>query len=299
VPPKLKRFIRDFFSSIGRNHTFDLAAQLAYWSLLALFPFAIFLLTVIGYLPLAGIDQEVMAAVYRVMPGEAAQLFDHTLHEVVGRQRGLLLVIALVGGLWSASGGVSALIAALNRAYEVKETRKFWKVKLEALAITLVGVVLSVVAVAAMMIGPEIVFKISSWFGLGGAFNVVWGYLRWPLMVFSLMILLAVIYWALPNVKHKFRLLSPGSVLAVLAWVLVSMGFNAYVSHFNSYAKTYGTLGAVIVLMTWLYMSGLLVILGGEVNAAFERVFGDHVLRDIGRLRKGAVSKIPHVDAPH
>jgi membrane protein len=298
VRTKLKRLLRDFFSSIGRNQTFDLAAQLAYWALLALFPFAIFLLTVIGYLPLQGIDQEIMAAVFRVMPGDAAQLFDNTLHEVVGRQRGGLLVVALLGGLWSASGGVSALISALNRAYEVKETRKLWKVKLEALAITLMGVVLSVVAVTAMMIGPEIVYKIWNWFGLGGAFHLLWGYLRWPLMVFSLMILLAVIYWALPNVKHRFRLLSLGSVLAVLAWVLVSMGFNAYVAHFHAYARTYGTLGAAIVLITWLYMSGLLVILGGEINAAYERVFGERPLLDVGRLRKRRVSKVPQVDNP-
>src|SRR4051812_31249411 len=115
----VRPFFREVFSSISRNSTFDLAAQLAYWSLLAVFPFLIFLLTVIGYLPLHGLDQEVMSAIYQVMPADAAKLFDQTLHEVIGRQRGWLLVVALLGGVWSASGGISAVISALNRAYEV------------------------------------------------------------------------------------------------------------------------------------------------------------------------------------
>jgi membrane protein len=257
---------------VSRNQAFDVAAQMAYMALLAIFPFMIFVLTVIGYLPLGDVDRELMAAVYRVMPREAAALFDATLHEVLGQQRGLLLVLSLLGGLWTAAGGVGTLIGALNRAWGVVETRPFWKIKLEAIVITGLGGLLTVVAIGATVIGPGVAHRLSAWFGLGAAFDTAWGYLRWPLSVLAMMMLLAAVYWVLPNFKHRFRLVSPGSAFAVLAWMGASAVFNGYVSHFNSYARTYGTLGAAVVLLTWLYISGLVVIFGGEINAALARL---------------------------
>jgi membrane protein len=194
------------------------------------------------------------------------------VHEVLGKQRGALLVLSLLGGLWSGAGGVGTLIGALNRAYGVDETRPFWKIKLEAIVMAGLGGLLAVVAIGAMLIGPNVVHRLWAWLGVGGAFDTTWRYLRWPLSVFAMMVLLAAVYWVLPNFKHRFRLVSPGSAAAVLAWIGASMAFNGYVSHFNAYAKTYGTLGAAVVLLTWLYISGLVVICGGEINAALARL---------------------------
>lgn len=268
----IKEFARQFLESFSRDQPFDLAAQLAYYALLALFPFVMFVLTVIGYLPMQGLDRQVMSAIYDVMPPQAAQLCDQTIHEVIGRQRGWLLLLTLVFALWTASGGASGLITALNRAYDVAETRPSWKVRVRALLVTLAGVLAIIVATTAMLVGPNIVHDIWAFFGLGGAFDRVWGILRWPVAAFTMTIGLALVYYFLPNVKQRFHLITPGSIVAVLAWIGASVGFRLYVGHFSSYTRTYGALGTVVVLLVWLYLSGLMVILGGEINAIVDRV---------------------------
>jgi len=268
----IKEFLRQFVESFTRDQPLDLAAQLAYFAILSIFPFAMFLLTVVGYLPLHGLDRHIMEAIYSVMPPQAARLFDRTLHEIIGRQRGWLLVGTLLFALWSASGGVSGLITALNRAYRVSETRQWWRVKARALLVTLAGVVAVIIATTAMLIGPEIVHRVWAFFGLGGAFDRLWALLRWPVAVLAMMTMLACIYSFLPNVRQRWRFITPGSTVAVLAWLATSLGFRLYVSHFESYAKTYGALGTVVVLLVWLYLSSLMLILGGEINAIVDRV---------------------------
>ncbi|MDB4965021.1 MAG: ribonuclease [Myxococcales bacterium] len=267
-----KEFIHEFIDSFSRNQPLDLAAQLAYFALLSLFPFAMFLLTVVGYVPLHGLDEHIMRAIYSVMPPDAAKLCEQTLHEIIGKQRGGLLLLTLVFAIWSASGGASGLITALNRAYDVAETRPAWRVKLRAIGLTVAGVVAIIIATAAMLIGPSIVHAIWAFFGLGGAFDEIWSVARWPVAVLAMMTMVACIYYFAPNVKQKWRFITPGSVVAVVAWLGASIGFRIYVSHFGSYAKTYGALGTVIVLMVWLYISGLMIILGGEINAILDRL---------------------------
>jgi membrane protein len=268
----IKEFARQLVESFGRNQPFDLAAQLAYFAILAIFPFAMFLLTLIGYIPLHGLDDAVLGAIYSVMPTEVARLCESTLKEIVGKQRGWLLVATLLFALWSASGGASGLITALNRAYDVSETRKAWKVKLRALVVTLGGVTAIIIATTAMLIGPEIVRRIWGFFGFGGAFDHLWAVVRWPVAALVMMIMIACVYYFLPNVRQKWRFITPGSSVAVISWILMSLGFRLYVSHFSSYARTYGALGTVVVLLVWLYLSGLMIIMGGEINAILDRV---------------------------
>ena len=269
---RAKHFVHQLWESFGRNQPFDLAAQLAYFAILSIFPFAMFLLTLVGYIPLHGLDSQILGAIYSVMPTEVAKLCDSTLHEIVGKQHGWLLWSTLAFALWTASGGASGLITALNRAYDVSETRAAWKVKLRALLVTLGGIIVIIVATAAMLIGPEVVRWIWSFFGFGGAFDKLWAVLRWPVATLALMTMVACIYYFLPNVKQKWRFITPGSVVAVLAWIVASIGFRMYVSHFSSYARTYGALGTVVVLLVWLYLSGLMLIMGGEINAILDRV---------------------------
>ncbi|HWE30715.1 MAG TPA: YihY/virulence factor BrkB family protein [Polyangia bacterium] len=280
----VKHFIKQFVESFGRNQPLDLAAQLAYFALLAIFPFAMFLLTIVAYLPLHGLDQHITQALYQFMPQDAAKLCEQTLQEIVGRQHGWLLLITLVFAMWTASGGVNGLITALNRAYDVSETRPAWKVKLRALAVTLGGTVSIIVITAALLVGPTIIHAIWAFFGLGGAFDTVWIYLRWPVALLASTSMLAMMYYFLPNVRQKFHFITPGSVAAVLGWMLASLGFRIYVSHFASYSKSYGALGTVVVLLVWLYITGLTLILGGEINAILDRVHRgiEHVEKEPG-----------------
>jgi membrane protein len=264
-------FVRELVAAFQRNQTLDLAAQVAYFAVLALFPFAMFVLTVIGYIPLHGLDREIIDAVYRVVPPGVGRLFEATLREIMGKQRGWLLMSALFFALWTASGGVHIVTTALNRAYEVAETRPLWRVKLLAFGVTLAGAVATIVATTAMLVGPELVRRAWSYFGFGGAFDRLWAWLRWPMATLALTSLVAFMYYVLPNAHDRRRLVMPGSIVAVLAWIATSFGLRQYVGHFAGYARAYGALGTVVLLLVWLYLWGVTIIVGGEINAVLAR----------------------------
>ena len=267
----LREMVKQLGAAIRRDGPFDLAAQLAYWSLLALFPFAILVLTLTAYLPLHGLDTKLMEIVRQLMPGDAASLFEGTLHDVIGKQRGWLLAVALGGALWSAAGGVSATMTALNKAWEVEESRSFLKTKLIALGVTVAATVLLIIVLGALIVGPGIGHRIFTELHLGSAFDLAWRLLRWPIVCLTMMVGLALVYWRLPDVKRRFRFISPGALVATVLWIGASLGFGEYATHLGGYSAVYGTLGTAIVLMTWLYLSGLVVILGGVVNAILDR----------------------------
>ena len=269
---KLKTFAHCFVDSFLRNETLDLAAQVAYFALLAIFPFAMFVLTLMGYIPLHGLDRQLMDAANQVVPTEVARMIDQTLQEIVGKQRGGLLASTLVFALWTASGGVSGLGTALNRAYEVRETRPIWRVRLRGLVVVLLGVVAAIVAATAMLVGPEVVQKAWRFFGIGGDFDRVWASLRWPLALGAMISMVAFMYHFLPNVRQRRRTIMPGSIVAVLGWTAASFGFRLYVAHFGAYARSYGALATMVILLLWLYIWGVMVIVGGEINAILDRL---------------------------
>ena len=272
---RARRFGATLVRAVIRHRVIDLGAQLAYWSLLAVFPFAIFLLTVIGYLPLGDADRQLMGWLAPVMPEAALRLVWETVHEVVGKQRGGLLTISFVSALWSAAGGASALQQAINRAYGVDETRAYWQRKGQALLTTLGATILLVVAIAGATLGSDVLRGVLDFVGIGSTYaglERVWAWVRWPAVVAALIALLAAAYNFLPNVRHGYGLVSVGSVIAVILWLLVTWAFRLFVSAFGAYARTYGALAAVVMLLTWFYLTGIAVILGAEVNAALARV---------------------------
>jgi len=255
------------FYVAAHDWLFEAAAQLAYWSMLALFPFAIVLLTLLAFLPLPGMDKQLTRLLGHVLPAETSHLFNNTIQEVVGRQHGWLLALSLVAALWIASGGVSALASALNRAWGIKETRPYWKIKLLSIAMTIVTILLTAMGLALFLLGPMMIHQLTDWAGARHTVDLLWRVLRWPAVVSAMTAMLSMMYWVLPNRKSHYYFWSRGSLLATLAWILVSMGFRAYVAHVGSYSRLYGTLGAGIALMTWLFLSGVVVILGGLYNA--------------------------------
>lgn len=264
-------FARELGLAIARNRVKDQAAMLGFWSLLALFPFMIFLLTLMGFVPMHGLDQEVLELVHNVMPDDAAALFDRTMREVLHRQRGALLIVSLAGAVWTASGGMGGAMAALNLAHGVAETRPWWRRRLLGMAMTTSAALAITVATMFLLIGPNVLRWVLEIFDKGDEMASVWRWLRYPLATLDLLVMLACLYHFLPNTKNKFKLITPGSALAVLLWIAASVGFNFYVSRFHKFTKTYGTLGAAIILLTWLYLSALVVLLGAEINAAIER----------------------------
>jgi membrane protein len=272
---KARRFIRLLIQAVLRHNIVDLGAQLAYWSLLALIPFVIFVLTLIGYLPLEKLDVQLMTWLAPFMPDAALRLVWETVHEIVGQQRGGLLALSLVGALWSAAGGASAMQVALNRAYGCTETRAYWRRKTEALLVTLAATFLLGIALVCATVGPDVIHFVLEHLSVGSAFDGLanaWSWIRWPISVVALVVLLAATYQYLPAEHHGVDFGSIGSIAAVVGWMLVTWGFRVFVQLFHAYARSYGALAAVVMLMTWIYLSGMSFILGAEVNAIIARM---------------------------
>jgi len=245
------------------------AAELAYYFLLALFPMLIFLTSLIGFLPDA--QENIFRALASVMPGEAMKLVHETILDVVRNRSGGLISFGVLGALWAASGGVSAVMNALTVAYDVKEDRSFWKVRLIAVGLTVILASLIVVGVILIMFGDRFSVWLAAWLGLGAAFAVFWGVVDYLLGLALVFLGLQFIYYFGPNIKQGWRWITHGAVFAVVSLVIASLLLSLYLRYGPSYSATYGGLGAVIVLMLWLYLIGAAVILGGEVNANIRR----------------------------
>jgi membrane protein len=246
------------------------AAQLAYYFLFALFPFFLFLTALLAYLPIPNLMDQMMDLLARVLPGEALQLVRDNISSLVSNQHGGLLSFGILAALWASSSAITAIADALNRAYDVDEGRLWWKVRGTAILLTIGFSLFIIAAIFLLMFGPHLGSWIANAVGLGNAFEVAWNVLRWPVIVVLMMVALAILYYFAPDVEQEWKWITLGAVFAVVAWILTSLGFSYYVNNFGSYNKTYGSIGAVIVLLTWLYLTGLFIIVGGEINAEIE-----------------------------
>jgi membrane protein len=183
-----------------------------------------------------------------------------------------VLSIGVIGALWSASGYLGAFSRASNAIYGVEEDRPFWKMRPQQVGMTLVIVILLAVLLVSLVVTGPVARAIGDAIGLGGTAVTVWGIAKWPVMILMISVMFAALYWWAPNVSHpRFRLITPGSLLAVGAWILLSAAFGLYVANFGSYNATYGSLGGVIVFLLWLWISNNALLFGAEVNAEVER----------------------------
>jgi membrane protein len=253
---------------VHKDNAIGQAAQLAYYFLFALFPFLLFLITLLGFLPLA--MDEIMALLANVMPAEVTVLVQDNVRTLVTQQRGGLLSFGILTSLWTSVSAVTAIIDNLNHAYGVQEGRPIWKVWGISLLLVLGLSGLLMGSVALLIFGSDIGGLLANRVGLGAAFEVVWNIARWPIIVGFLIVAMSTIYYFAPDVEQKWKWITPGSIFAILAWILVSLGFSYYVSQFGSYNKVYGSIGTFIVLMTWMYLMGFVILVGGEINAEIE-----------------------------
>jgi membrane protein len=246
------------------------AAQLAYYLIFAVFPFLLFLATLLGYLPIPQLMDRILASLAMLLPGEAVTLLQENVRQLVTDQKGGLLSFGILAALWASSSAMTAIMDALNRAYDVEEGRPFWKVRGTAILLTmgLSGFVLA--SMVLLIFGPQLGRWIAALVGLGDVFEVTWNILRWPVIVALLILAMACVYYFAPDVEQRWKWITPGAVFAVIATVAVSLGFSVYVNNFGSYNKTYGSIGAMIVFLTWLYLTGLVILVGGEINAEVE-----------------------------
>jgi membrane protein len=279
-----KKFWKNVFARSENDELLGRAAQLSYFFLLALFPLLLFLITLFGYFNGNGshLQQKMIAYLADVMPPAALQLVVTTLDEITkGRGTGKLSLGILLA-LWAASSGVGALAQALNSAYEVEETRSWWRVRLMSIAMTVALSILIVSALILVLYGGQFGEALANRIDAGRAFSITWQALQIPFAFIFVVIALVMIYRFVPNVgakrrgkglresDYRRRWFSPGVIIAVLVWLLVSLGFRLYLHFFNSYSATYGSLGALIILMLWFYLTGAAILLGGEINCEYE-----------------------------
>jgi membrane protein len=259
----LKEAIKDFIDDDMMTY----AAALAYRILLALFPFVIFLLTFLGALGLSNFFDWLLDQARIALPGTAFQLVDQVINEIRGQSRGGLLSFSILFALWAASTAVRSIMNALNVAYDVEESRPAWKLYLLSLIYTIGLAVLLIAASGFMLLGPNAMEWLAGHAGLSQAVATLWTWLRWPLAILLLLLTVAIIYKVTPNIDQPFKFVTPGAVIAVVTWILASLGFSYYVAHFGNYGATYGSLGGIVILLFYFFISAAVLLFGAEINA--------------------------------
>ncbi|MET1034875.1 MAG: YihY/virulence factor BrkB family protein [Arthrobacter sp.] len=266
----LKRTVREF----SRDECTDLAAALTYYGVLSIFPALLALVSLLG---VVGQAEQTTQTLLSVIEGVADPSVVETLRQPIEQltsapAAGLALIAGLAGAIWSASGYVGAFGRAMNRIYEIDEGRPFWKLRPVMLLTTLVMLLLTVVMGILLVVSGPLARTIGDAVGLGEAAVAIWNIAKWPLLVAFAVLLIAVLYYATPNVKQpKFKWMSIGSLIALLVLALASLGFFFYVSNFGNYNKTYGAIGGVIVLLLWIWIANLSLLFGAEFDAELER----------------------------
>ncbi|HEY0637891.1 MAG TPA: YihY/virulence factor BrkB family protein, partial [Pseudonocardiaceae bacterium] len=265
----LKRTVKEF----NKDNITDWAAALTYYGVLSLFPALLVLLSVIGLIGRSA-TEPLIEQVRQLVPGESRDLLVNAIRDLEGSAgfAGPVAILGVLGALWAASGYVAAFVRASNAIYEMEEGRPLWKTLPLRVGLTLALVVLLGLCVVGVVATGGIAERVGSWIGLGGTAVQVWDIAKWPVLAVLVSLAVALLYWASPNVRHPgFRWITPGSAIAVLVWILASVGFGLYVANFGSYNKTYGSLAAVVVFLVWLWISNLAILFGAELDAELAR----------------------------
>jgi len=250
----------------------QMAAALSYYFVLSLFPALIFLSAVVAYLPVPDLFNQALGVMARFLPADSMGLVRRVLSDVVTPNKGTFLSFGILGTLWAASGGFSACIEALNIAYEVQDDRPFWKTRPLAVGLAFVTAALLLIALSVMIVGPRFGEWLAGRVLLSHLFVLLWPYFHWSIAVGFTILAVEALYFLAPNVKQRFLATLPGAILAVSCWIGLSYLLGVYFRHFANFNKTYGTLGAAIALMVWLYWTGFAMLVGAELNAELAKI---------------------------
>lgn len=249
-----------------------MAAALSYYFSLSLFPALILLSAIVAYLPVPNLFDHALGLMAHLLPSDTMGLIGRVLSDVITPSRKALLSFGILGTLWTTSRGFAAAIEALSMAYEVRDVRPLWKDGVLAVGLALTTGLLIVVALLVMVVGPRFGDWLADIVNLSGLFVLVWPYARWTIAVGFAVMAIEILYFFGPNIKQRFRDTLPGAVFAMVCWIALSCLLEQYFRHFASFNKTYGTLGAAIALMVWLYWTGFAILLGAELNAELAKV---------------------------
>ena len=246
-----------------------MAGQLAYFFVLALFPALIFFVSLVAYLP-GDMAQQLVTSLGPFLPEAALGIVEDQIAKLTAGDTGGILTFGLVLAIWSSSAGLIAIISTLNRAYDITEGRPWWKVRGVAIILTLALTVVVISALALVIAGPMIAAALGEALGMGPAFVTAWTWGRWPVILLLVSLGMALIYYFAPDADQEWIWITPGSILATLLWVAASLGLQTYLKFAGNFNETYGTLGGAMVILLWLYVTGIAILVGGEMNAEIE-----------------------------
>jgi membrane protein len=261
--------VRAALAACLQHNQLNNAAALSFFFLLSLSPLLIFLVSLMALVPVANLDRHILEAVSQIAPMEAMKVVSHLLLSVFESNR-RLLSLGILGAIWAGSTGFNAMIVALNNAYRVKEARPLWRRQLVAIGLTIVVGFMVIVALFLLFLGSQIGSWLASRVGVESTLAAAWPYIRWLVVVGFTTLSVEVLYFLAPNTKHRFLAQVPGAAIAVLLWLGSSFGLGWYLRAFAEFTAVYGTLGAIIALMVWLYFSSLAILVGAEVNAQIQ-----------------------------
>lgn len=271
-PAKLKddpNFLQSLLFQFSKDNTSGMAAQLAYYFLLAIFPLLIFLLTLV---PLFNIDQETIAQLIEdYAPPDIAGMLGGIINDVLNSSSGGLLSVGLIVTLWSASNGMTALMNAFNVAYDIEDNRNFIVSKLLSVLFTVILALSVILTFVLIVFGEQIGNLMFGIIGLDDQFQTLWNIVRSILPLILVFIVFLVMYTTAPNIRLKIRSVIPGAIFTTIAFLLASWGFSFYISNFGNYSATYGSIAGVIILILWLYITGVIIILGAQINAIIHK----------------------------
>jgi len=261
-------WVLDLYKRIIRHDSLGYSAQLAYFFLLSLFPLLITMFSLLPYLPLK--TEDIMYFISDFAPGETLTFIDSTLDTLLEKHNGGILSFGIIATLWAASNGMNAIIRAMNLAYEIDDDRPFFIVRGLSVLLTIIMIAVFIIALLLPVFGKHIGIYISSKFGYTDQFIDTWNTIRFSLSSVILFIVFSAVYLLTPNRKMKCATVVPGAVFSTIGWILASLGFSFYVNNFGNYTFMYGSLGVIIVLMIWFYLTGAVLIIGGEINGLNE-----------------------------
>lgn len=288
----ISRTIKEIFE----DNCPGLAAQLAFYLFLALFPALLFLVSLLAYVPVEGTLSAMLAQLDTVLPDDVLAIIRQELDQLTQGDKRSLLTFAIAGALWSSSSALTAVISTLNRAYDIEEWRPWWKTRLIAIALSVALALFAVAAMALVVGGRELAAALASWMGAGALFEQVWGYVQWVVALFLVIFAVDLVYYFAPNAETRWVWISPGSLLATALWLIASFGFKLYLQHVSNIAVVYGAIGSVIVLLLWFYLSGFAILVGAELNSEIDAAMPSRDEEPQGPARRKKIG--PAADEP-
>lgn len=270
VPLGWKELFKRAVKESLADNVFDLAAQQAYYFFFALFPALLFVIAVASFFPLQGLIDNVVVMVGRIAPADVVKILTDSIGGLSKQNSGGILTFAFFVTIWSSSGAMVSIITTLNAAYDVTESRPWWRTRLTAIFLTIGIAVFILVAMFLIVAGPTIAETVASRMQLGPVFKWTWWVLQWPVVFAFVVTAVGLVYYFAPDVEQDWVWITPGAVLATLLWLGISLGLKLYYQLMPNANAAYGTIGGVMVLMLWFYVSGLALLLGAELNAEIE-----------------------------